>query len=168
MSLEWNCENKKTLNKTKNRMQNTVRHLVESELKSDKYSRDVFLKRRLHYANNLYSKDLKAHFSCVNSIEFSSNESDYLISGTMNFMYFLYGKKRWSKSLLLVHTRTGGDDKRVLLWNINKDVTSAKNTPTTMKTQHNSNIFALAWDNENKRIFSGGNDHQVIVHDVET
>ena len=37
-----------------------------------------------------------------------------------------------------------------------------------MKTQHNSNIFCLAWDNENKNIFSGGNDHQVIVHDVET
>lgn len=36
-----------------------------------------------------------------------------------------------------------------------------------MKTQHNSNIFTLAWDNENKRIFSGANDHQVIVHDVE-
>ncbi len=65
-------------------------------------------------------------------------------------------------------TNLGGDDKRVLLWHVSKDILSEKNVPIAMKTQHNSNIFCLAWDNENQRIFSGGNDHQVIVHDVET
>jgi Ni,Fe-hydrogenase I small subunit len=40
--------------------------------------------------------------------------------------------------------------------------------PCEMKAQHNSNIFTLAWDNENEKIFSGANDHQVIVHDVRT
>ncbi len=62
-------------------MQNSIKHLIESELKSSKYERDLYLKNRLRYANNLYSKDMKAHFSCVNSIEFSNNESDHLISG---------------------------------------------------------------------------------------
>jgi hypothetical protein len=37
-----------------------------------------------------------------------------------------------------------------------------------MKGQHNSNIFTLEFDNEDQKIFSGGNDHQVIVHDIKT
>lgn len=61
-----------------------------------------------------------------------------------------------------------GDCKRVLLWSINDDVFSTEQEPIEMKTQHNSNVFALAWDNENQKIFSGANDHQVIVHDVQT
>ena len=62
-------------------MQNTVKYLVESELSYNKNGRDCFYKNRLHYAQNLYSKDLKAHYNCVNSIEFSNKESDHLISG---------------------------------------------------------------------------------------
>lgn len=37
-----------------------------------------------------------------------------------------------------------------------------------MNAQHHSNILTLSWDNEDKKIFSGGNDHQLIVHDAET
>lgn len=37
-----------------------------------------------------------------------------------------------------------------------------------LNTRHHSNIFTLAWDNEDRKLFSGGNDHQLIVHDVET
>jgi hypothetical protein len=62
-------------------MQNTIVHLIESELKTNKRGRVLLYKDRLHYAQNLYSKDLKAHFSCVNSLEFSNKESDHLISG---------------------------------------------------------------------------------------
>ena len=63
-----------------------------------------------------------------------------------------------------------GDDKRLLIWNINKDILSntPKNLPTIMKGQHNSNIFTLEFDNEDQKIFSGWNDHQVIVHDIKT
>lgn len=62
-----------------------------------------------------------------------------------------------------------GDDKRVLIWNVNKDIfTSATTTKTVMNAQHHSNILTLSWDNEDKKIFSGGNDHQLIVHDAET
>ncbi|MPC76484.1 DDB1- and CUL4-associated factor 5 [Portunus trituberculatus] len=39
-----------------------------------------FLSRRLNASKNLYSKDLYAHYGCVNAIEFS-NEGDLLVSG---------------------------------------------------------------------------------------
>ncbi len=31
-----------------------------------------------------------------------------------------------------------------------------------------SNIFCLGFDNDGRRVYSGGNDEQVIVHDIET
>ncbi|XP_063226237.1 DDB1- and CUL4-associated factor 5 isoform X2 [Bacillus rossius redtenbacheri] len=37
-----------------------------------------------------------------------------------------------------------------------------------MRTQHISNIFCLSFDSANRRVFSAGNDDQVIAHDVET
>ena len=36
-----------------------------------------------------------------------------------------------------------------------------------MQAEHGSNVFALALDSCNKKIFSAGNDDQVIVHDLE-
>ncbi|XP_064176125.1 DDB1- and CUL4-associated factor 5 isoform X1 [Anguilla rostrata] len=39
--------------------------------------------------------------------------------------------------------------------------------PLKLKGEHLSNIFCLAFDSTNKRVFSGGNDEQVILHDVE-
>lgn len=38
--------------------------------------------------------------------------------------------------------------------------------PISMKKTHNSNIFCVAFDSKNERIFSGGNDDQVIIHEV--
>ena len=129
-------------------MLNTINYLVESELHSSRRrsGRSDLYQRRFDNANNLYVKDLKAHYSCVNAIEFSSGaQSDYMISG--------------------------GDDKRVLVWNVCEHMLSDNDSsrrPRELKTRHNSNIFALSWDNENKRVFSGGNDHQLMVHDVQT
>lgn len=37
-----------------------------------------------------------------------------------------------------------------------------------MKSSHNSNIFCISFDAAQKRIFSGGNDELVIVHNIET
>lgn len=37
-----------------------------------------------------------------------------------------------------------------------------------MEKQHESNIFCLGLNNNNTRIFSGGNDETVIVHDIES
>lgn len=40
------------------------------------------MKSRLSAADNLFRKDLFAHFGCVNAIEFS-NEGDLLVSGEL-------------------------------------------------------------------------------------
>uniref|UniRef100_A0A4W3I9H1 DDB1 and CUL4 associated factor 5 n=1 Tax=Callorhinchus milii TaxID=7868 RepID=A0A4W3I9H1_CALMI len=60
-----------------------------------------------------------------------------------------------------------GDDRRVLLWHVEKSI-QVKAKPTQLKGEHQSNIFCLAFDSTNTRLYSGGNDEQVIVHDVET
>ncbi|XP_045605789.1 dentin sialophosphoprotein isoform X2 [Procambarus clarkii] len=99
-----------------------------------------FLSRRLDTSKNLYRKDLYAHYGCVNAIEFS-REGDLLVSG--------------------------GDDRRVLLWNVDGAL-SGNHRPSTMKGEHNSNIFCLSFDSSNTKIFSAGNDEQVIVHDLKT
>ena len=49
----------------------------------------------------------------------------------------------------------GGDDRRVLLWNVCKAVHDI-GKPVCMKGEHNSNIFCLAFNNCNDKIFSGG------------
>lgn len=41
-------------------------------------------------------------------------------------------------------------------------------SPTVMKAQHVSNIFCLGYDSSKTKIFSAGNDDQVIVHDLRT
>ena len=52
----------------------------------------------------------------------------------------------------------GGDDRRVMMWNIQKAMNGGAQdvTPTSMKAEHFSNIFCLGFDNENKKIMSGG------------
>jgi DDB1- and CUL4-associated factor 5 len=112
-------------------MQNICQYLIESEIEYRKNTRSRFMQNQFDYANNLFSKDLKGHFSCVNAVEFSNNESQHLLSA--------------------------GDDKRVLLWNINKSIFSSDETfrPLIFDAQHHSNIFSLAWDNENFKCFSG-------------
>lgn len=40
--------------------------------------------------------------------------------------------------------------------------------PLAMKNQHFSNIFCLSFNNDSTKIFSGGNDNAVIVHDANT
>jgi WD repeat-containing protein 22 len=43
----------------------------------------------------------------------------------------------------------------VLLWKTEKALSDA-GKPIQMKAEHNSNIFCLAFDSGNKKIFSGG------------
>ncbi|KAK6621650.1 hypothetical protein RUM44_001457 [Polyplax serrata] len=106
-----------------------------------------FTSKLFDTAKDLYKKDLTAHFGCVNAIEFS---------GDGNLLF------------------SGGDDRRVLMWNTNDAMIyyngklgqGAK--PAVMKGRHYSNVFCLAVDDGNKRVFSGSNDDQVIVHDYTT
>lgn len=87
---------------------------------------------------------------------------------------------------------SGGDDRRVLLWHMEKAI-HGRSKPVKLKGEHRSNIFCLAFDSSNAKVFSGGesrrtetrtgtnppaetdvrvppfsgNDEQVILHDVE-
>uniref|UniRef100_A0A8D8YJK2 DDB1- and CUL4-associated factor 5 n=1 Tax=Cacopsylla melanoneura TaxID=428564 RepID=A0A8D8YJK2_9HEMI len=116
------------------------------------YQRDYFpreaisqrtcLYKRLQTNKTYHQKDLVAHFGCVNAIDFSND-----------------GKLMTS----------GGDDRRVLLWDVQESLHNIRNpSPKSMRAQHSSNIFTLAFDSQNKLIYSGGNDDHVIVHDVST
>lgn len=64
-------------------------------------------------------------------------------------------------------SKKGGDDRRVLLWKVDQAI-QGLGEPMAMKAQHNSNIFCLGYDSSNSKIFSAGNDDQVIVHDLKT
>ncbi|KAG6455443.1 hypothetical protein O3G_MSEX009224 [Manduca sexta] len=95
---------------------------------------------RLNAAKNLYRKDLVCHFGCVNAIEFSSN-GELLVSG--------------------------GDDRRVMLWQFGLAMLD-RGKPEALKAVHQSNIFCLGVTNDNQKVYSGGNDDIVIVHDLES
>ena len=62
--------------------------------------------------------------------------------------------------MYLFYLYLGGDDRRVLLWNVEEGISSCAK-PVSMKGEHHSNIFCLAFDNSNAKIFSGGtqNNH---------
>lgn len=49
----------------------------------------------------------------------------------------------------------GGDDRRVLLWHMEKAI-HGRSTPVKLKGEHRSNIFCLAFDSSNTKVFSGG------------
>ncbi|CAH0395887.1 unnamed protein product [Bemisia tabaci] len=101
--------------------------------------RKIFYDKLLS-AKTFYQRDLIAHFGCVNAIEFSKDGSQLV---------------------------SGGDDRRVLLWDV-QSALRGENSPVAMKTSHVSNIFCLAIDSRKETIFSGGNDDQVIVHNIKT
>uniref|UniRef100_A0A915CZY3 Uncharacterized protein n=1 Tax=Ditylenchus dipsaci TaxID=166011 RepID=A0A915CZY3_9BILA len=90
----------------------------------------------------VYQKDLKGHKGCVNAVEFSPQE-DYIVSG--------------------------GDDCNVQIWrSVNCCLDSNPQPLGIMDTQHESNIFALRFSLHTDRIYSGGNDYQLLIHDIQT
>ncbi|CAI2161797.1 15510_t:CDS:10, partial [Funneliformis geosporum] len=101
-------------------------------------------KRDLYHSaiNNIggafvFSRDLKGHFSCVNAI--NNGEAHMLASG--------------------------GDDKRVLIWNVCGDIEKTK--PKKCLKGHTSNIFCTIFDSTNRHVLSCGNDKLIIYHDLE-
>ncbi|KAL2099053.1 hypothetical protein ACEWY4_005533 [Coilia grayii] len=121
-------------------MRSSVGFLSRRKITGHTLMKEEFQRRRLAGCTSLYKKDLLGHFGCVNAIEFSNNGGEWLVSG--------------------------GDDRRVLLWHMEKAIHS-RAKPLKLKGEHLSNIFCLAFDSTNKKVFSGGNDEQVILHDVE-
>uniref|UniRef100_A0A8C9T433 Ddb1 and cul4 associated factor 5 n=1 Tax=Scleropages formosus TaxID=113540 RepID=A0A8C9T433_SCLFO len=121
-------------------MRSSVGFLSRRKITGHPLMKEEFQRRRLAGCTSLYKRDLLGHFGCVNAIEFSNNGGEWLVSG--------------------------GDDRRVLLWHMEKALHSSAK-PLKLKGEHLSNIFCLAFDSTNRRVFSGGNDEQVILHDVE-
>ena len=56
----------------------------------------------------------------------------------------------------------GGDDRRILLWDVQR-VLSDNGLPAVMKGEHHSNIFCVAFNNSNTKIFSGGESAITLV-----
>ncbi|XP_048831046.1 DDB1- and CUL4-associated factor 5 isoform X2 [Brienomyrus brachyistius] len=121
-------------------MRSSVGFLSRRKITGQPLMKEEFQRRRLAGCNSLYKKDMLGHFGCVNAIEFSNSGGEWLVSG--------------------------GDDRRVLLWHMEKALHSCSK-PLKLKGEHLSNIFCLAFDSTNRHVFSGGNDEQVILHDVE-
>ena len=69
--------------------------------------------------SEFYSKDLKAHYGCVNALAFSKN-GKYLASG--------------------------GDDRRILIWDMAKTISDAKKPNKSMIGCHESNVFCIDFD----------------------
>eukprot|EP00092_Neocalanus_flemingeri_P103635 GFUD01132648.1.p1 GENE.GFUD01132648.1~~GFUD01132648.1.p1 ORF type:complete len:334 (+),score=99.27 GFUD01132648.1:66-1067(+) len=123
-------------------MSSVLHYIQKRELGSRFREEKIFIREKLASDKQLYKKDLLAHFGCVNAVEFSG-EGSLLVSG--------------------------GDDRRVLLWQLDEAITDKGNySPITMEAEHRSNIFCLGFDSGNTRLYSGGNDEQVIVHDMNT
>ena len=99
---------------------------------------DVFIREKWRKDKSLYKKDLLAHFGCVNAVEFS-DDGDLMVSG--------------------------GDDKRVLCWDVDRSITShhhhqgpSSYKPVVMSAEHDSNIFCLSFDDNKTKIYSGGKE----------
>ncbi|KAG5882587.1 hypothetical protein JTB14_030136 [Gonioctena quinquepunctata] len=119
---------------------NPLNFIVTRQYRDNISIKNKLFSARLAKAKSLYRKDLLAHYGCVNAIEFSLN-GEFLVSG--------------------------GDDKRVLLWSV-PGAMHDRGSPVIMRTSHRSNIFCLTFDSRNETIFSGGNDDQVLIHEVNT
>jgi WD repeat-containing protein 22 len=120
--------------------ENLVLRLHKERLGDRGGHRKVFLENRWSNSNKFYSYDLVSHYGCVNAVEFS-HDGGWLVSG--------------------------GDDRRVLLWNL-EEALEGRGHVRCMAAEHKSNIFCLDTDHALTKIYSGGNDEQVIVHDTQT
>ena len=64
---------------------------------------------------------------------------------------------------------SGGDDNRVLLWSTSKAIVEEWTpNPTAMETMHVFAIWCLAMSPDNERLFSGGLDGKLLVHNTNT
>ena len=65
---------------------------------------------------------------------------------------------------------SGGGDKTVRLWSLSQG-TEGGDSPTKvhqMRTKHDGSVLCMAISSDNSRIFSGGYDSKVLIHDAKT
>ncbi|VDN86121.1 unnamed protein product [Brugia pahangi] len=113
---------------------------------------------------DIYQKDVKGHYGCVNAIEASTDEN-----------FLASGKKVGStpgnhdKSKQICGGVVGGDDRRVLMWKLNDVQVMEKPKPVAvMRQMHYSNIFSVGFSNKCDKLYSAGNDSFLYVHDIAT
>ena len=67
---------------------------------------------------------------------------------------------------------SGGADKSVRLWSLSQGTEGGGgDSPTKghqMRTKHDDPVLCLAISSDNSRIFSGGRDSKVLIHDAKT
>ena len=65
---------------------------------------------------------------------------------------------------------SGGYDKIVRLWSIGKTTGNEQRIidMIEMKTKHKSDVLCLAISPDNGRLFSGGKDGKVFIHDISS
>ncbi|XP_039249234.2 DDB1- and CUL4-associated factor 5-like [Styela clava] len=102
----------------------------------------LFHRKRLEDFESMYVQNLNAHYGCINALEFSNEDGNFLASG--------------------------GDDKRVVLWNLTLAMLKPNYQPVVMHATHLSNIFCLTFNMTDDKLISSGNDGQVILHDLHT
>ena len=56
----------------------------------------------------------------------------------------------------------------MLVWDVARTLSGGPLATVPLVSQHLSNIFCLAFDGSERRVFSAGNDKQIIVHDLNT
>ena len=65
---------------------------------------------------------------------------------------------------------SGGADKSVRLWSLSQGTEGGDSSIKghQMKTKHDNFVLCLAISSDNSRIFSGGRDSKVLIHDAKT
>ena len=122
-------------------MMNFLDRLFNRENTASHFSHNLFLDAS-HKWHSLHCRDLLAHYDAVDAIEFSDDG-----------MFFV----------------SGGQDRRVLLWKIDDVFGSRKKPePIVMNLEHENSLFCLALSPDNDRIFSGGKERNVYIHDPIT
>ena len=118
---------------------NLINQLHDEKLRSNRWqsNRSKYFQRRFDHASRLSSHDAKGHSGCVNALDFSSD------------------------GLLLA---SGGDDKRVLIWNMAETLFQEPScAPTPLTATHLSNIFSVKFDNHNRRVISAGRNGNLLL-----
>jgi WD40 repeat protein len=63
----------------------------------------------------------------------------------------------------------GGGDKTVRLWSLkNRNPLNRNPLPIAMDMKHESVVVSLTMSPDSRRIFSGGIDKKIIIHDAAT